>query len=188
MSALQQKTSPKMRATLDFAPLALFFVVFKLYGLLPATATLIGVTLISLAVTYAIEKKLAVMPLVTGVLVTVMGGLTLYLQDEHFIKMKPTIVNLLFATVLLGGVTFKKPMLKYVMSYAIQLTDRGWMILSLRWGLFFVGLAVLNEYIWRNYPTDFWVNFKVFGMLTCTIIFTVAQLPLMKRYMVEEQV
>jgi intracellular septation protein len=187
MPAPQHKSAPPtLRAALDFAPLALFFIVFKWQGLLPATAALVATTLICLAIIYALEKKLAMMPLVTGIMVTLLGGITLYLHDEQFIKMKPTAVNLLFASVLLGGVAFKKPMLKYVMSYAFQLTDRGWILLSLRWGLFFIGLAALNEYIWRNYSTDFWVNFKVFGMLTCTLVFTIAQLPLIKRHMIEE--
>lgn len=187
MTALQHKPlPPSLRATLDFAPLALFFVVFKWQGLLIATATLIAATIVSLTITFIYEKKIAPMPLVTGVLVAILGGITLYLQDERFIKMKPTAVNLLFGAILLGGVACKKPLMKYVMSYAFQLTERGWMLLSLRWGCFFVFLAGLNEYVWRHFPTEFWVNFKVFGMLTCTILFTLAQLPLMKRYLVKE--
>ncbi len=183
----QQSLNPGLKATLDFAPLGLFFIVFKLHGLPAATAALIAATLISLAIIYTIERKLAVMPLLTGVFVTLFGGLTLYLHNDQFIKMKPTIINLIFASVLLIGVSLKKPMMKYVMEYAVQLTDRGWMLLSLRWGMFFVFLAALNEFIWRNYPTDFWVNFKVFGMLTCTIVFTIAQLPLIKRYLIEPE-
>src|SRR5690606_26779187 len=108
------------------------------------------------------------------------------LNDETFVKMKPTIVNLIFSSVLLGGLACKKPLLKYVLHYALQLEERGWWLLSLRWGLFFAFLAGLNEYIWRNYPTDFWVSFKVFGMLTCTVIFTACQFPLIQRYLIAD--
>lgn len=127
------------------------------------------------------------MPLVSGIAVAVFGGITLWLNDETFIKIKPTLVNMLFSVILLGGVIFKKPMLKYVLESALHLTEEGWLLLSKRWGIFFVFLAVLNEIIWRNFPTDFWVNFKVFGMFTCTIIFTLSQLPLMKKYMIAER-
>ncbi len=146
---------------------------------------MIACTLLSLAITYAMEKRVAVMPLVSGIAVTLLGGLTLFLHDETFIKIKPTLVNLLFAAILLGGLYFGKPMLKYLLSDALQLTDEGWRKLSLRWGLFFIFLAVLNECIWRNFPTDFWVNFKVFGMFTLTMLFTLSQIPLIKKYWVE---
>lgn len=177
----------KLRLMLDLGPLLVFFVASKGFGLLAATAALIVFTAVSLAVTYHLEKKIAIMPLVSGIAVTIFGGLTLILQDERFIKMKPTLVNLLFASILLAGVYYKKPMLKYLFSEAMQLTERGWMILSMRWGFYFVFLAVLNECIWRNFSTDFWVSFKVFGMFTCTLIFTFSQIPLIKKYWVETE-
>ena len=176
----------KLRLALDLGPLLVFFLAYRFHGLLAATAALIVFTCISLTVTYLIEKKIAVMPLVSGIAVAVFGGMTLLLQDELFIKMKPTIVNMLFATILLGGVYFKKPLLKYLLGEAMQLEDKGWMILSTRWGIYFMFLAALNEFIWRNFSTDFWVNFKVFGMFTCTMIFTFSQIPLIKRYWVED--
>lgn len=171
---------------LDFGPLLAFFIAYRLAGLLAATALLIGCTLLSLAVTYLREKRVALMPLVSGVMVTIFGGLTLLLQDELFIKMKPTLVNLLFAALLLGGLCFKKPTLKLLLGEAVCLRDEGWLILTRRWGLFFIFLAALNEAIWRNFPTDFWVNFKVFGMLTLTLLFTAGQLPLIQKYLIEE--
>lgn len=179
------KMSPKIRLILDLGPLLAFFLAYRFHGLLAGTATLIICTLASLIVHYALEKRIAIMPLISGVAIATLGGLTLFLQDETFIKIKPTLVNLLFAAILLGGLLFKKPLFKYVLDGAIHLTDRGWYLLSLRWGLFFIGLALLNEFIWRHYPTDFWVNFKVFGMFTLTMAFTVAQVPLIKKYWVE---
>lgn len=172
----------KLKFLLDIGPLAVFFLAYKFAGVFAATAAIMVTTIISLIVTYWIEKKIAIMPLVSGVIIAIFGTLTLMLQDEQFIKMKPTLVNLIFASILLGGIYFKKPLLKYVLESALELSDEGWRILSLRWGLFFIFLAVLNEFIWRNYPTDFWVNFKVFGMLTLTMLFTLLQIPLIKKY------
>ena len=174
-----------VRFVLDFCPLAGFFVAYRLAGLLAATATLIALTVFSLVVTYACERRIAIMPLVSGAIVTVMGGLTLYLKDDYFIKIKPTLVNLMFGAILLGGLYFRKPVFKHVMGHAFQLSDEGWRVLSLRWGVFFVFLAALNEVIWRNFSTDFWIDFKVFGMLTLTMLFTMVQIPLIKKYWVE---
>lgn len=174
-----------LRLALDFGPLFAFFLAYKAAGVLAATAALIACTLLSLGVTYAKERRIAVMPLVSGILVTILGGLTLFLHDETFIKIKPTAVNLLFATCLLGGVFFGKPVLKYLLSDALQISDEGWRKLSLRWGLFFVFLAALNEIVWRHSSTDFWVNFKVFGMFSLSMLFTLSQIPLIKRYWVE---
>jgi intracellular septation protein len=173
---------------LDLAPLAAFFIGYKLGDLMLATMLIIGVTLACLAIHYVLERKIAISPLITGVVVTVFGGLTLWLNDEHFIKIKPTIINLLFAaTLLIGAYGFKRGLLKYLFEMAFSLSDKGWRTLSIRWGFFFMFLAVLNEIIWRNFPTDFWVSFKVFGMLTCTILFTIAQIPLIKRYQTDTE-
>jgi intracellular septation protein len=175
----------KLKMLLDIGPLAAFFIAYRLVDLQTATAAIMVFTLISLIVTYWIEKKIAVMPLVSGVVITIFGTLTLVLHDDVFIKMKPTMVNLIFASALLGGVYFKKSLLKYAMGSALALSDEGWRILSIRWGLYFIFMAVLNEFIWRNFSTDFWVNFKVFGMFTMTIIFTFMQIPLMKKHHIE---
>jgi intracellular septation protein len=174
-----------LRLLVDFTPLLGFFIANKLLGLAGGTAVLIVLTLVSLAVVYACERSVALMPLVSGGAVALMGGLTLLLNDAYYIKIKPTVMNLLFATVLLGGVYFRKSTFKYVLGHALSLEDEGWRRLSLRWGLFFLFLAGLNEVVWRNFPTDFWVNFKVFGMFTLSIAFTLAQMPLIRRYWVE---
>lgn len=176
----------KVKLALDLGPLLVFFIGYRFAGLLAATAGLIAFTVLSLVITYALEKRIAVMPLVSGIAVATLGGLTLFLHDETFIKIKPTLVNLLFAALLLGGLLMGKPLLKFLLSDAIHLTDTGWKKLSLRWGVFFIFLAVLNEIIWRNFTTDFWVSFKVFGMFCLTILFSISQLPLMKKHWVED--
>lgn len=179
--------SQKLRFALDFGPLLAFFAGYQMWGLMAATVALIACTLISLAILYAKERKLALTPLVTGIAVTFFGGLTLLLQDETFIKIKPTFVNLLFAAILFAGLATGRPLLKYVLESAFKMDEHGWRVLTRRWAFFFVGLAALNEVIWRNFSMDFWVSFKVFGMLTVTILFTLAQIPLISRHMLEEE-
>jgi intracellular septation protein len=134
---------------------------------------------IALVVGYALTRRFAIMPLVTLVVVLIFGGLTLLLEDELFIKLKPTIVNLLFAATLLGGLAMGKSLIKVVLDQAFQLTDEGWRKLTLRWGLFFILLAIVNEVVWRNFDTDTWVAFKVWGIMPLTILFGVFQLPLL---------
>lgn len=177
--------NPKLKMFLDIAPLAVFFICYKFFDLFAATAGIMVTTIISLIITYCHEKKISIMPLVSGIVIAVFGTLTLVLHDDVFIKMKPTIVNMIFSSLLLGGVYFNKPLLKYAMDSAFKLSDEGWRLLSLRWGWFFLFLAVLNEFIWRNFPEEFWVNFKVFGMFTLTIIFTMLQMPLIKKHLQE---
>jgi intracellular septation protein len=122
------------------------------------------------------------MPLITGVFVIVFGGLTLWLHNDLFIKMKPTIVNTLFGVILLGGLVFGQSLLRYVFGEVFRLRDEGWKILTFRWALFFLFLAVLNEVVWRNFSTDFWVSFKVFGLMPLTMVFAFLQLGLLKRF------
>ena len=177
---------PALKPILDFGPLLAFFITFKAAGLATATLILIVATLATLAALYLLERKLAMAPLVTAIVVTVFGGLTLYLKDESFIKMKPTLIYLIFASLLLGGLALGKPMLKYIFGHTLPLAEAGWFRLSLRWGLFFLLLAALNEFVRRNYSTDMWVDFKVFGALGLTILFTLAQYPLIRKYWVEE--
>jgi intracellular septation protein len=174
------------RMALDFAPLAVFFLSYRFGGLMVATLALIAATFLSLALSYFCERRVAPAPLLSALLIGIFGGLTLLLQDPLFIKMKPTILNALFALVLLtGAYGFRRGLLKPLLEMALTLTEEGWRILSLRWGYFFLFLAALNEIIWRNFSTDFWVGFKVFGMLTITLAFAVAQYPLIKRHEAE---
>ncbi len=126
------------------------------------------------------------MPVVSGIVVVVFGGLTLFLQNEIFIKLKPTIVNTLFGLVLLGGLYFRKPLLQIVLDSVFDLTEEGWRKLTLRWALFFFALAAINEIVWRTQTTDFWVSFKVFGIMPLTIAFALAQTPLLMRHEVKK--
>src|SRR5262245_14046328 len=199
--------SPGLKLLLDLGPLLLFFfansrpeffapllshflpanlLTGEHAGIFVATAVFIPAVLAALAISYALTRHVAVMPVVTAVIVVVFGGLTLALQNETFIKLKPTLVYLLFAGTLLGGLAFKKPLLGMVFDAVFNLTDEGWRKLTLRWGVFFLVLAVLNEIIWRNFSTDAWVNFKVFGFLPLTMIFAAAQFPLLQKYAVHE--
>jgi intracellular septation protein len=155
-------------------------------GIFTATAAFMVAMLISLVLTKVLLKKLPIMPLVSGVVVLIFGGLTLWLQDDLFIKLKPTIVNSLFGAVLLGGLAFGKPLLPYVLDSVFRLTQEGWKQLTLRWGLFFFLLAAINEIVWRMFSTDFWVSFKVWGVMPITIIFAMSQMSLLQRYALNE--
>jgi intracellular septation protein len=178
--------SPKgIKFLVDFGPLAVFFVAYKVAGLMQATIALIVATVIALAIGYVATRRLALMPLITGLVVLVFGGLTLWFNDGIFIKMKPTIVQGIFAVLLFGGLLLKRPTLQYVMGDALQLTDDGWRILTFRFALFFTSMAILNEVVWRNVSEDLWIDFKVFGILGLTILFSLSQMPLMKRHMIE---
>lgn len=172
---------------LEFAPLAVFFVTNWKAGIFWATGVFMAVTLAVLLYTYFTTGKVAKVPLASAVLVGVFGGLTLYLQDETFIKVKVTLINVIFAVLLLGGVFFGRFFIKDVMGETVRLPDAAWRSLSLRWGVFFAALAFLNEYVWRNYTTDQWVTFKVFGLMGTTIAFALANAPFMAKYMTDDQ-
>ncbi len=151
-------------------------------GIFVATAVFMVAILVSLAVSYALTRHLPMMAMVTAVIVVVFGSLTLVLHDDTFIKMKPTIIYVLFGAILLGGLFFNKPLLAIVFDSVFDLTDEGWRKLTLRWAIFFLALAVLNEIVWRTQTTDFWVSFKVFGVLPLTFIFAALQYPLLQKY------
>ncbi len=182
MTESPRTLSPLAKLAIDLGPLVLFFVVNGRSGIMTATAVFMVAITAALAITYAIERRLAPMPLVTGVFVLTFGGLTLALDNELFIKVKPTIVNLLFAGILITGLVMGRPLMKFLFQDAFHLTDEGWRKLTIRWTAFFVFLAVLNEVIWRNFSTDFWVAFKVWGNIPITLIFGLAQIPLLTRY------
>jgi len=172
----------------DFGPLAIFF--FYYYNsdknLSVAIPPLIVATLVALLIVWFFEKKIPPMPLVSGILITFFGGLTIYFNDPIFIYLKPTIINIMFALALFFGKFFtKEPILKKIMGKSILLTDVGWEILNKRWMYFFFGLALLNEIVWRTQTEEFWVNFKVWGMLPITIIFTGFQIPLINKHKID---
>lgn len=155
-------------------------------GLFEATGAFMVATLLALVTGWILERRLPVMPLVSGIFVVFFGGLTLVLADETFIKLKPTLVNTLFALILFGGLLTGRSLLKPLFGAAVQLTDNGWRKLTLRWAVFFVLLAVLNEVVWRNFSTDFWVSFKLFGIMPLTFVFAAAQTPLFLREQIED--
>ncbi len=171
-----------LKLALELGPLVIFFVVNARADIFAATAWFMGAMVISLSLSWLLLKRIAIMPLVTGAVVLVFGGLTLYLQDDTFIKMKPTIVNVMFGTVLLGGLVFGQSLLKHVFGEVYKLQEKGWSILTLRWGVFFFVLAVLNEIVWRNFTTDQWVSFKVWGIMPITIVFSMLQMKLLSQY------
>ncbi len=195
--ASQKQINPILKLVLELGPLVVFFLANR-YGdalaqtwpqleqlggrIFIGTAFFMVAMIVSLVLSYALTRTMAVMPLVTGFFVLVFGGMTLWLQDETFIKMKPTIVNLIFAAILLGGLLFKKSMLAYVFDAAFKLDADGWRKLTFRWGLFFICLAVANEIVWRNFSNDFWVNFKVWAIMPITFCFMLLQLPLINRH------
>lgn len=174
--------NPLLKLALELGPLAIFFFANTQWDIFAATGVFMAATITALAVSWLMTRRLAIVPLVTGIVVFVFGGLTLLLQDEVFIKMKPTIVNALFGSVLLGGLYFGRPLLGYVFDSVFRLDGEGWRKLTFRWGIFFLALAVLNEVIWRNFSTDFWVTFKVFGIAPLTVLFTLTQMPLIQRH------
>jgi len=151
-------------------------------GIFVATAVFMVAILVVLVASYVLTRHLPVMALVTAVIVLIFGGLTLYLQDETFIKMKPTVIYLLFAALLIGGIVLNRPVLAIVFDAAFHLTEEGWRKLTMRWLFFFLALAVLNEIVWRTQTRDFWVAFKSFGILPLTFIFAALQFPLLQKY------
>ncbi len=199
--AERKEVAPLLKLALEIGPLLVFFFAnargesliasFPVLGsigepIFLATALFMVATIVALAISWALTKTLPMMPLVSGIIVVVFGALTLWLHNDTFIKMKPTIVNCLFGFVLLGGLLFGKSLLGYVFDSAFRLDAEGWRKLTLRWGIFFLLLAVLNEVVWRMFSTDTWVSFKVWGVMPITVIFTLSQLPLIQKHTIPE--
>ena len=171
---------------IDIGPLAVFFIFYTRSGLQASILPFMVATIIAVLFSYILEKKIPIMPTVGAVIVLIFGGLTIYFDNEVFFKMKPTIINILFAAILYGGILINKPLLKYLLGAALKLQEIGWKILTQRWIGFFIALAILNEIVWRTQSTDIWVNFKVFGIFPITFIFTMTQFPLIKKYQIED--
>ena len=176
-----------MKQLFEFLPLIVFFAVYYKSDkdLYISIAAVIVATLISLIGLYIKERKISTMMLVSTVILVIFGGLSLFFKNEIFFKMKPTIINALFAIALIISTYLNKPILKMMLNSSIKLKDQGWTMLNKMWTGYFIFLAVLNEIVWRNYPTDVWVNFKVFGIMGVTIAFTIVQIPLLKKYFIE---
>jgi intracellular septation protein len=174
--------NPMLKLALDLGPLVLFFLVNGKLGIFYATGVFMAAVLVALVVSYALIRRLPAMTIVSAVIVVVFGGLTIVLADETFIKLKPTIIYLLFAGLLFGGLIFRKPLLEIVFDQMFHLTEEGWRKLTVRWAVFFLLLAILNEIVWRNFSTDTWVSFKVFGALPLTFVFAMLQMPLLNKY------
>lgn len=186
--AAGRKPAPRwLRPVVDYGPLAVFFVAYLKFGLFAATAGLMAATAVVLVLSLAIERRLPMVPLVTAAVVGVFGGLTLWLHDETFIKVKPTIVQILFAAVLFGGLAFGRLFLKSLLGTTISMDDAGWRTLTVRYGWFFLAMAGLNEVVWRTQSTDFWVTFKVFGIAGLTVLFALSQIPVMTRHHVDKE-
>ena len=179
------KLNPILKLTLDVGPLVLFFVANSRFGIFGATGAFMAAVVAALLVSYTMTRQWPIMPVVTAIVVLVFGGLTLALHDETFIKLKPTIIYALFGGTLFGGYILEKPFLAILFDSMFHLTPEGWRKLTLRWALFFLALAVLNEAIWRTQSTDFWVNFKLFGFVPITFVFAALQYPLLMRYAAE---
>ncbi len=187
--------TPRLNAAIEYGPLAVFLAAYFVGNrflddtgaILAATGAIMAATVVALSVAWFVQRRVPKVPLISGVLLMLFGGLTLWLQDPVFIKMKPTIVYLLFSTVLLGGVVLRRPLLKPLLGTAWQLDDTGWTKLTIRFGLFFLAMASLNELVWRTQSTDFWVSYKVFGTMGLILVFTMLQVGLIHRHQIQTE-
>jgi intracellular septation protein len=183
----KKQLNPLLKLALDIGPLVLFFAANAKFGIFVATAVFMVAVLVAIAVSYAMTRHVAIMPLVTAAIVLVFGTLTLVLHNDTFIKLKPTIIYVLFGGTLVAGLAFGKPFLSIMFDQMFHLTQEGWRKLTWRWALFFFALAILNEIVWRTQSTDFWVSFKLFGVVPLTFLFGALQYRLITRYHVDNQ-
>jgi intracellular septation protein len=183
-------SSPKMghgtKLLIELGPLVAFFIANWKAGIFWGTGIFMVATAIALTASWLLTRKIAMVPLVSALFVALFGALTLWLHSELFIKVKVTLINALFGAVLLGGVAMGRSYIKLIMGEAMKLTEEAWRTLSIRWGVFFFVMAGLNEVVWRNFSTDVWVNFKVFGLLPLTLVFAFANAPFMTKHMIED--
>jgi intracellular septation protein len=178
----QAHVNPFLKMSLELGPLILFFVANTRWGIFAATGVFMVAVVVALIASYVLLRRVPIMTVVSAVVVIVFGGLTLFLQNDVFIKLKPTIIYLLFAAVLFGGLVAGKSLLALAFDSVFDLTQEGWRKLTWRWALFFLALAALNEIVWRTQTTDVWISFKVFGVMPLTFLFAAAQYPLLTRY------
>ena len=179
---------PTLKLLLELGPLGCFFLASWRYGLHVATGVLMVGVVVTLAASYALTRRLPIMPVVTAIAVLFFGALTFYFDNPVFIKIKPTVINCIFGAALLGGLAFNKPLLPIVLDSALHLDETGWRKLTFRWGLFFFVLAALNEIVWRTQSDVFWSGFKVFGTMPLTVVFALSQVPLIMRHELKPQV
>ncbi len=180
----EPEVNPKQlqKMALDLGPVLIFFIAYFVAGIYWATACIMVATVLSMILSRILLGQISVALLVTTGIVVGFGGLTLWFNDPRFIKMKPTIINLVFAAILFGGVLFGRPLLRYILGEVIRLTDEGWRALAIRYGLFFLAMAGLNEIVWRNFSETFWVNFKFFGFPILTIAFFATQQRILQQH------
>jgi intracellular septation protein len=180
--------NPQMRRfALDLGPLFVFFIAYRFLGIYAATAVFMAAVLVALALDYVFERKFSPVPIMTAVLVIIFGGLTLYLKNSLFIKIKPTALYTLFGLTLLGGLYFNRLFLKYVLSLGFEMPDIAWRTLTLRYGIFFLAMACANEIVWRNFSESVWVDFKVWGAIPLIFLFSITQAPFLMRHQIEEK-
>ncbi|MGH6870757.1 MAG: septation protein A [Rhizomicrobium sp.] len=181
-----RRLPPLARVGLDIGPLLLFFLVLARTNVFIATGAFMAVTAVTLSTGYIYERRLSPMAAITAVVVLVFGGLTIWLHNDLFIKIKPTIIYLIFATVLAGGLVTGRSLAKYLFDHAFHLDDRGWRLLTWRWVFFFVAMAIANEIVWRSFSLQVWAGYKLFGAIPLTFLFALAQTPLILKHHVEE--
>jgi intracellular septation protein len=181
-----RRLPPLWRAALDLGPLVLFFGVLAKFDVYVATGVFIAVTVVTMGVGYAYERKISPMAMISAAVVIVFGGLTLWLHNDLFIKIKPTVIYLIFATILTGGLVTRRNFIKYLFDHAFHLDDEGWRKLTWHWVIFFLLMAVANEIVWRNFSTQVWAGYKLFGAIPATFLFALSQTPLILKHHVEE--
>jgi intracellular septation protein len=182
----QKHLPPLIKLVLDLGPLLLFFFANSYRGIYFATGAFMVATVITLGISYYLIRRFPVMPLVTAAIVMVFGALTLWLQNDTFIKLKPTIIYVMFAALLFAGLATGRPLFKMVLDGAFHMKEEGWKKLTINWALFFLVMAVVNEFVWRTFTTDQWVAFKTFGFLPLTVVFALSQAPIMAKYSLKE--
>lgn len=185
-AAPKKHLAPLPKLALDLGPLLLFFFANSYGGIYFATGAFMVATVVTLAISYYLIRRFPVMPIFTAVIVMVFGALTLWLHDDTFIKLKPTIIYVIFAAILLFGLATGRPLFQLVLDGAFHMKEEGWKLLTRNWAFFFLAMAVVNEFVWRSFTTDQWVTFKTFGFLPLTVVFALLQAPIMARYAIKD--